>query len=586
MFIIKKETLVKKVFVMAALAPCLAYGIQPSDYVGENVVRHPRGEICVLSDIPAIGDFKLSKGDLKDEKKLCDLDHYEKNAVCAKVWSTNPATEYFKIKKGQTKSQSEKLCTYKKGKTTKLKKLAKYKQSTSCSRTASILGYYQISRVLGIKSVPNSVLRTMDSSYHKGIARKGVSITDSNRDSLIYKTWAGLNNILNGRSKKSRTDLVMTRNRSHSFGALSKNPTGEYFYGAPFFYKASYNARMQKFLDNSPVLRDIKSSRTVDRIVGSSMTSENYQRFQQMVDASNLVILDTLFGQKDRLGNLHFRDHLLFKDAEGKLSTKSVKSILKKAEKADPSLEAKIDKAKARRTSADQRSALIALAKAYVKSTTGNTAVVAKKAVMKDNDCGLKNDKKWAKSGLIQRMSHVDQDVYNQIMELYKFVFLGSPDSYLSKQLAMNAAERKEFKNNLKLVATNMNSRCHAGKLYTDLNLKSFFRGEKQITKCGPKLGEIEVSPAKVLEAGEKMANGTFNVRTEKIFSEEVVDGQLQLSNTSKLGVTTTVGDVLRPIQDVSLPGYTFVEALVMASKGTLKNYVGQTVYVSKRVFE
>jgi hypothetical protein len=575
----------KKIALIAVLAPCLAYGIQPSDYTA-NVVNHSRGEICILSDIPKIGDFKLSKGDKKNEKDLCELDHYEKNAVCAKVWSTNPATEYFKIKKGTTKAQSEEFCTKKSGKTTGLSKVAKYKQSTSCSRTSSILGYYQISRILGISSVPNSVLRTMDTSYHQSVAEKGLRITRADTGSIIYQTWAGLYNLLTGKSSKSRTDLVMTPDRKQSYGALSENPKGEFFYGAPFYYRASYDARMQKFLDNSPALSDIKNSRTLDRIVDNAVTSDNYQRLQQMIDASNLVVLDTLFGQQDRMGNFHFRDYLMYKDADGKLTTDSVRKILKDAEKANPALEAQIDAAKDKSDDNDQRAALITIANDYIKSSTGNSAVTAKKALFKDNDCGLKGSKKWSDSGLIQRMSHVNQTTYDQIMELYRFAIIGSPDSYLSKQLAMNSSERSEFKRNLELVASNMNERCHAGKLHTDLNLKSFFRRESHTTNCGPKLSSIVAAPAKELGPGELMANKVYNVRTAQIFNEPIVDGQRKLTDLSKLGVTSTVGDVLKPVKDHQLNQYTISEAVVVASEGPLKAYIGQTIFISKGVFQ
>jgi len=305
-----------------------------------------------------------------------------------------------------------------------------------------------------------------------------------------------------------------------------------------------------------------------------------------MKDASDLVVLDTLFGQQDRMGNFHFYDYLMFKDSQGELNTKKVRSILKDAEEANPALEAEIDAAKNLSNENEQRAALITIATDYIKSMTGNTAVTAKKALFKDNDCGLKGSKNWSNSGLIQRMSHVNQETYDQVMALYKFAVIGSPDSYLTKQLAMNSSERSEFKRNLKLVASNMNERCHAGKLHTDLNLKTFFKGEAQETVCGPKLSEFTAEPAKALEAGEFVAKKVYNVRTSQIFNEPVVAGQRKLSDLSKLGVTTSVGDVLKPIRDHQLNQYTFSEAIVIASDGPLRSFIGQTIYVSKGVFQ
>jgi len=214
---------------------------------------------------------------------------------------------------------------------------------------------------------------------------------------------------------------------------------------------------------------------------------------------------------------------------------------------------------------------------------TGNVAVTAKKALFKDNDCGLKGNKSWKDSGTLQSLSHVDKNTYHQIMELYKFIILGSGDTYLSKQLAMNSSERSEFKSNLTFVASTLNRRCQTGRLYTDLNLKSFFRGEAQETNCGPSLDQMQITPAKELSEGEEMARKSYNVRTVEIFNESVVDGKYVLSDLSKLGITTSAGDVLRPVQDDVLAPFTKAE--VMASNGALKDYIGQMIYVARGVF-
>ena len=49
---------------------------------------------------------------------------------------------------------------------------AKYKLSTSCSYTPSLLAYYHLSRVLGnIVNVPVAVVRTLDLDRHKAVAQ-------------------------------------------------------------------------------------------------------------------------------------------------------------------------------------------------------------------------------------------------------------------------------------------------------------------------------------------------------------------------------------------------------------------------------
>ena len=82
------------------------------------------------------------------------------------------------------------------------------------------------------------------------------------------------------------------------------------------------------------------------------------------------------------------------------------------------------------------------------------------------------------------------------------------------------------------------------------------------------------------------MAKKVYNVRTQQIFNEPVVNGKRELTDLSKLGVTTSVGDVLKPVRDHILNQYTISEAIVVASDGPLKNYIGQTIYISKGVFQ
>ena len=142
-------------------------------------------EICIGPK--HLSDANFSDKDLKAERELCDIDEHSNAAVCPKINSTNPGLDFFSVSQGSSPIQvSAAHC-----KAASSKKIAKYKLSTSCSYTPSILGYYHVSRMLGgIADVPPAVLRTFDRQDQIALGR--IALSETSPSSLIHQTWAGL----------------------------------------------------------------------------------------------------------------------------------------------------------------------------------------------------------------------------------------------------------------------------------------------------------------------------------------------------------------------------------------------------------
>ena len=210
---------------------------------------------------------EYSKKDRKKVKELCSFEtNLEVNAVgegfeavgiCPKMFSTFPAVELFEIPEGVTRAQFESsYCNRSVGGKTKAKKVAKYKQSISCSRTGSIIGYYHVSRALGIKAVPQSVLRSMDIKAHSEVSGKGYTYTRSSPGELISKNWDRLDALLkNERGRTGMSASSFNAARSHilsgdeqfSVGALSVNPRGEQKYYGSFWPGSNGVEGVKKF---------------------------------------------------------------------------------------------------------------------------------------------------------------------------------------------------------------------------------------------------------------------------------------------------------------------------------------------------
>ena len=207
------------------LDPACAYaGLSAEADRGERTVDIPvpgrNAEICV---IPKHLDMeRYFDKDIEIEKELCNIDVHKNAAVCPKLNSTNPGLDLYSLPQGGTPEQVEAA----RCKTAGAHKIAKYKLSSSCSYTPSILGYYHVSRMLGgIADVPPAVLRTFDLRNHITMGRAALAESASN--SLIHQTWASLMTQLTAGAKGKRRDFLLTDDFTQSYGALSENPWHE-----------------------------------------------------------------------------------------------------------------------------------------------------------------------------------------------------------------------------------------------------------------------------------------------------------------------------------------------------------------------
>jgi hypothetical protein len=189
----------------------------------EIAVPGKKPEVCVIPKHFINGEY--SDEDLKNQRRLCEINEDANAAVCPKTNSTNPGLDMYSLPQGSTPKQVEEARCKAPG----AKKIAKYKLSTSCSYTPSILGYYHLSRMLGgIANVPPGVLRTFDLQHHIALGR--AALAETSPKALIHQTWAGLVSQLTAGGNASRRDLLLTDDLTQSYGALSQNPAKEKFY--------------------------------------------------------------------------------------------------------------------------------------------------------------------------------------------------------------------------------------------------------------------------------------------------------------------------------------------------------------------
>jgi hypothetical protein len=325
------------------------------------------------------------------------------------------------------------------------KKIAKYKLSTSCSYTPSILGYYHVSRMLGgIADVPPAVLRTFDRQNQITLGR--MALSETNPSSLIHQTWAALMAQLMAGSAASHRDLLLTADSTQSYGALSLNPAGESFYTELFNGGANNVARAANFRDRNPTAGLLARKDDISVLVGRSFTVENVQTMVRLRDVADLIVIDTILNQQDRFGNIHNRQTYYYLDRTNPNPDGSPK--LKSASSLTPTQIMQFG------------------------------AVRVKTLLLKDNDCGVSKTNVARQARLIDRVAHIGPDTYQSILQFDATADSPQTRDFFLQDLVFTSSDYANVRRNLKGVATELHEACTQGRLKLDLDLPAHFSGQ------------------------------------------------------------------------------------------------------------
>ncbi len=421
-------------------------------------------EICVIPQHSALGLY--SKKDFDDEKELCSFDFHgltedrevKQMALCPKLNSTNPGVLIMEIPENwsRNKFEAEKCLIDNELQKTE----AKFKQTVTCSYTPSILAYYHFSRYLGgAGRVPVSVLRTMSRDRHYKVTQQGL-IGTRKIGGAIHKGW----NILKESHENSIPQaLLHDISGDFLFGALQSNikNEGKYY---EIIGGGEYEQRYNNFLKKD-FYKQLQSSQDILEIIGSNQFEKVAQPISMLKDATDMILLDTLLTQQDRMYNQHFKWSWIWLES-GKIKTKRV--------------EAKMN-TKGIVTFSNEKE------KAELAQFQSKNAVMIKELIMKDNDCGVRarfyrNRMKEVKA--LDGIRHMSGKTYTAFLKLAQS--LKNPDmiAYLKNETLMSDADLKLIIQNVSEVETTLRSKCRSGILKLDLDLETYFSSSPEIFQC------------------------------------------------------------------------------------------------------
>lgn len=491
---------------------------------------------------------QTSYSSFKDEIKLCSYNLYpstsshSKNKFlynCPKVHNSSVAIELYKTPANISPTQFHKtVCSLSKGGKERLKaqsgypdKEAKFKFNSSGVSIGSMLGYYHLANFFESVLVPAVVLRTVDidtvldhSLAGRYLARKlenryldlyysrqvSVLVTakhgvQAKLPSQYMAPEAGLgivpsafyssedNARLGQINMNSWAERQLTDDRTQVYGTLAENPGGEAGYSEASGVK-SEKLRVDRFRNSSPFYLALKDARPISQILGSRDLKKAGQMMQGMQDVSAMLVLDFLFDQADRVGNIHYYRHYFFKDGKGQLRNISEKKFKKMRSK------------KSNEMTSEEIEILRSM-------EAGRVPI--KVMLLKDNDGGfdLNMVKKYQLIANINRepaqyaswksltepylhsdlvVRHFSPGVYKGVMKLHRWI-LQDPQmkvkmaEYFINELRFTKGEYETFKNNLLSLYRILYTHCKAGRLHLDLDMKGYFsKGAAQVQPSSP----------------------------------------------------------------------------------------------------
>lgn len=470
-------------FAFLMIVPLAAPAWGTDDVVGEEATfTSPNGvtERCIR--IAPMPGAVYSKNDQEAEKDYCAIDLYSPDvALCPKTWSTSPGMIIYDVTEGpyahDRKQFERNACPEGKGaKELSKDELAKFKptmnaKGTSGTFSASPLLYYHFSRYFAADiGIPPAVWRTMDRQAHlTEVARPGVAITGHSHSSeMNVNGW----NVLvdadqSPDSYTPQADLI-TSDGSSIYGVLLNSPGSRYNSEVNGTRASGWGKGQNEDFQNTAPYRALRSDKTLPEAVQEGVAEAikdpqilrdmghdvaPQQIVYWMTDIANIVLLDFIFSQQDRIGNIDYKPYWIWKDA-GTLVHHKAKDHGDEGETLPPG------------------------------------ALRIKRTHLNDNDAGGRiKYANFAKSTqMLEKLRHFPATTYRQLVALNADLQAEGPlYAYVKESFGLDDRQLAQIVKNTALAFDILHDTCERGELKFDLDPELFFlsgRVDPEILDC------------------------------------------------------------------------------------------------------
>ena len=462
---------------------CPALG---SDLIlGEAVpYQSPKGvaERCVR--IAPMPGAVYSEQDLKAEADFCAIDLYAPDvALCPKTWSTSPGMIVYDISEGpydnDRKGFEANACVEGKGASDLARDdLAKFKptmnaKGTSGTFSASPLLYYHLSRYFQADiGVPPAVWRSMDRQMHlTEVARAGLAISGHSHSSdMNYAGWQVLVASDADPDTYTPTSDLYTSDRGAIYGVLLSSPGSRYTSEVNGTRASGWGKGQNVDFQNTAPFLALRADKPLAEAIKAGLAEAqqdpqlrrdmgDYTDPRQvafwMADLANIVLLDFIFSQQDRVGNIDYVPYWLWIE-DGKI-------MQRKATTHSPETE-----------------------------PVPQGAVRIKRTHLNDNDAGARVEyANFAKSTqMLEKLRHFPAKSYARLVALNADLQAQGPlFVYLRDSFGISDRQLQQIVANTALAAGILSNTCSRGDLAFDIDPEAFFLTGEVIpadVACGP----------------------------------------------------------------------------------------------------
>jgi len=445
-------------------------------------VSHGKEQCIALTHFSQESGAKYLAKDAAKEQELCRVTFDDKAiGLCPKTWSTSPGTIIYDIGKSKYNGNPDlfggEYCPKQralKGKAEGIDKIASFKQSvngqfhqsTSATYSQASPLYYHFSRYLNTTvDVPVAVIRTMDAQEHlHRVASKGPELVHGG---MIAAGWNVVVSAEKNPSGYLPTDEFYYNDPKDGllYGTMLKGPGARA--GAEFNGNIAGKGYTQQyvFIQKTPAflalsspkdfaaasvegLSSSKADPVVAKALGTAVSSQ--QMMFWMTELSDVLLMDYIFNQQDRPGNIDYLWVWYYLDPSGQLKTNRVDSEVGRPALSSIEMPAEVK--------------------------NSSKSFLIQKIQINDNDAGGRRYTNFTKKfGLLEKVHHLNPVTYRQLIHLandfqnkgplYKYFqdTFDLPDTY-SAAIAQNAIQ----------AASILKSTCKSGSMKFDLGPESY----------------------------------------------------------------------------------------------------------------
>lgn len=292
-------------------------------------------EACVAVHPVPGGDY--SANDEAEERSLCAMDFYSGDfALCPKTFSTSPGTLVYNVSSGPYAGRAENFeaehCR-KRGIVSSgvvgdpvSYKMTMNGQETSATFAPAALLYYHFSRYFGSHvDVPVSVWRSMDRKEHfERVVRTGLAVSANGGSPMNRAGWEMLAEGAKDPGSYRPTSELYTDGGTQIFGILIREEGRRYGADINGTRESGWGAGQNRdFQETAPFLALRHEGPVAEAIEQGIATAKKNPELRKamrtdpspvqmafwMTELSEIVVMDFIFSQQDRVGNIDYVDY-------------------------------------------------------------------------------------------------------------------------------------------------------------------------------------------------------------------------------------------------------------------------------------